>query len=87
MKNTNKIIAVLILLLNIYFLIFTFRAVIGTVNPSWSFLFSIHVFLITALLAFKTKYADSVVILVINVIGAAWTLFSFLLLVTVPALG
>ena len=86
----NRIIAVLLILLNLYFLPFSIIQIYTTGGPmgfgllSLPFTFFINLLLIPAVLIFKKKYEKSIPILIVNSIGFIISFTLFFLLITTP---
>jgi hypothetical protein len=89
-KILNKIFAILIILLNLYFLPFTIIQIISTGGAmgfgllSIPFTFSINLLLISAFFALKKKYKNNVLIFALNSIGSIIAFALFILLMTTP---
>lgn len=89
LKTTNWTILTLIFLTNIYFLPFTFIETKSYFRTnSFEFILpislSINLLFITAGLTLKTKFNNSIVLLIFNVLGLLWSLFWLWLLLTTP---
>lgn len=90
MKIANKVLSILIILINFYFLPFTIATIKNLGGPMEyglsiiSLSLSINVLLISAFLIFKNRFSKSFLLLVINGIGLIWGLFLLWLLLTVP---
>lgn len=90
MKIANKVLSILIILINFYFLPFTITTIKNLGGPMGYGLsiiplsLSINVLLISAFLIFKYRFSKSFLLLVINGIGLIWGLFLLWLLLTVP---
>lgn len=86
----NKIFAVLIILLNLYFLPFTIIQIISTGGAmglgllAIPFTFSINLLLISAFFALKKKYENNALIFALNSIGSIIAFALFILLMTTP---
>jgi hypothetical protein len=86
----NKIISILIILLNVYFLPFTIIQIYTSGGPMGFGLLTIpitviiNLFLISAYLVFKRKYENSVSLLIVNSICLIFAFILFLLLITTP---
>ena len=90
LKTANWTISTLIILTNIYFLPFSFVTLKSTGGPfGYGLLilpisFSINLLLITSGLTFKTKFNNSLGLLIINGLGLLWSLLWLWLLLTTP---
>jgi hypothetical protein len=89
-KILNKIFAVLIIFLNLYFLPFTIIQIISTGGAmgfgllAIPFTFSINLLLISAFFALKKKYENNVSIFALNSIGSIIAFVLFILLMITP---
>lgn len=90
LKATNWTISTLVILTNIYFLPFSFVTIKSTGGAfGYGLLIlpislSINLLLISAGLTFKTKFNNSIGLLIINGLGLLWSLFWLWLLLTTP---
>ena len=90
LKAINWTISTLVILTNIYFLPFSFVTIKSTGGAfGYGLLIlpislSINLLLISAGLTFKTKFYNSIGLLIINGIGLLWSLFWLWLLLTTP---
>lgn len=81
LKTANWTISTLIILTNIYFLPFSFVTIKSTGGPFGygllllPFSLSINFLLITSGFTFKTKFNQSLVLLIVNGLGLLWALF------------
>jgi hypothetical protein len=92
MKPINRIVAVLIMLLNVYFLPFTVMQIytsggaMGIGLMALPFTLLINLLLIPSILIFRKKFEESLLLLILNSIGLLITSLLFLLLITTPNL-
>lgn len=90
LKIYNRLIAVLIILTNIYFIPMNYEVIksagglMGYGLLRSPFLLLSNLLLITAGLTFTKKYKNSVVLLVVNILGLIWNLFWLWLLLSFP---
>ena len=88
LKKTNRTIAIVIFLTNIYFVPLNFIIIKQAGGPMGygllmlPILLSTNLLLITAGLTFRDKFKDSVLLFTINGLGLLWNLFWLLL--TIP---
>ena len=93
MKNINKILGVIIIIVNLYFIPVTFINVKesgGTMGFGLLFLpitLLINLLLIPAYFSFKTKYKNSKFLLIINSIGIIFSFILLWLFLSTPVLG
>ena len=90
LKLQNRVIATIIILTNIYFIPLNYSVIRDAGGPMGygllmlPVLLSTNFLLITAVLGFKDKYKNSVLLFVINCIGLLWNLFWLWLALTTP---
>ena len=90
MKITNWTISSLLILINLYFIPFSFITIRNSGGPMGYGLLilpisvSINLLLIFSGLTFKKRFNKSVILLFINSIGLVWAVFWFWLLLTTP---
>jgi len=90
LNNINKIVSILIILLNLYFLPFTIMQIYRSGGPmgfglmTLPFTILIHLLLISAILIFKKRFENNILFLVLNSFGLIITLLLFFLLITTP---
>jgi hypothetical protein len=81
LKSINRVLAILIILTNIYFVPLSFTIISNAGGPMGfgllliPILLSTNLLLITAGLSFKEKYKNSLYLLAINSLGLVWNLF------------
>ena len=86
----NKIVSVLIILLNLYFLPFTIIQIYTSGGPmgfglmTLPFTFLINLLLIPAILIFKKRFENNILFLILNSFGLIVTSLLFFLLITTP---
>ncbi|MEN9909925.1 MAG: hypothetical protein RLZZ540_3084 [Bacteroidota bacterium] len=86
----NKIFSVLIFLVNLYFVPFTIIQIVNTGGPMGFGLLAIpitviiNLLLIPAYFAFKSKYENKLLLLIINSLGFTISFILFLLLISTP---
>jgi len=92
MTTVNRLVSILIILLNFYFVPYTIITIKNVENSMYYGLSILHIsllinlLLITALMVFKKKFNRSVLLLIINGLGLICGLFIFWLLITIPVL-
>jgi hypothetical protein len=90
MRILNKILAIIILLLNLYFVPLTFITIKEQGGPMGYGLLTlpitliINLLIIPGLFTLKKPYEKSVALLIINFIGVCFATFLFLLLISTP---
>ena len=77
----NKILSIIILLLNVYFLPITIKIIISSGGPFGFGFFvlpvslPVNLLIINAFLVFKEKFKNSFILLIFNGLGVVWGLF------------
>ena len=92
MKKTilNKIFALLIFILNLYFIPLTIINIVTTSKAAGfsllgiAFTFVINLLLVTSVLALRKKHSNSLTLLIINFIGAMMGIALLILLISSP---
>jgi hypothetical protein len=93
LKTLNKIFAILILLLNVYFIPVTLITIIKGSGPlgygfsSIVISLLINLLIITAFLAFKIKFEKKIPLLIFNLITFSFALFVFILVISKPQIS
>ncbi len=88
----NRIIGILIIITNIYFIPFSYITIKesgGLFNYeilTLLIILSPNLLLITAILSFMNKFKGSFILMIINGIGLSWNIFLLRILLTVPIL-
>jgi hypothetical protein len=87
LKYANRAVAIVLLLLNLYFLMLTFE-IVHSGGGSWGYgllglpiTVPINMLLISACLSLRAKHQNSISLLVVNSLGSAWALFWFVQLI------